>query len=138
MKPTWYGYEYFFKCRGDKNIDPTFIYNMYQTKEPVEAKNIPLPKLPDENKHMIFSSKDGEQTIPVYYEMETQQLHAVTKNFAYGIEPRNIEQRFALHALLNPQVPLVSITGKAEENFTCPCSCFRDGMNLIIFCWRAQ
>jgi len=101
-----------------KNIDPSFIYSMYQTREPVEAKSIPLPKLPDENKHMILSSKDGEQTIPVYYEMETQQLHAVTKNFAYGIEPRNIEQRFALHALLNPQVPLVSITGKAGTGKT--------------------
>ncbi len=101
-----------------KNIDASFIYKMYQTKDPVKAENIPLPKLPDENKHMILSSKEGEQTIPVYYELETKQLYGVSKNYAYGVEPRNIEQRFALHALLNPKIPLVSITGKAGTGKT--------------------
>jgi PhoH-like ATPase len=100
------------------NIDPNFIYLMYQNPKPIEAENIPLKELPDENKHFVFKSADGEQTAPVYFELETKQLHVVQKNRAYGIEPRNTEQRFALQALLNPNIPLVSITGKAGTGKT--------------------
>ena len=31
----------------------------------------------------------------------------------YGIKPRNAEQAFAIHAILNPNVKLVSLTGVA-------------------------
>jgi PhoH-like ATPase len=36
----------------------------------------------------------------------------------YGITPRNAEQSFAIHALCNPQVPLVTISGKAGTGKT--------------------
>ncbi len=37
---------------------------------------------------------------------------------AYGIRPRNEEQRFALDACLNPKIPLVSLTGGAGTGKT--------------------
>lgn len=101
-----------------KNISPTFVNNMFQSREPVSAKDIPFSKMPDENKHLVLCTDDQQQTIPVYFELETQTLHPVLRQHAYGIEPRNIEQKFALQALLNPKVPLVSITGKAGTGKT--------------------
>ena len=42
----------------------------------------------------------------------------VHPNGAYGIRPRNDEQRFALDACLNPDIPLVSLTGGAGTGKT--------------------
>ena len=35
------------------------------------------------------------------------------KQYVYGIKPRNAEQTFALHALLNPDIKLVTLQGVA-------------------------
>jgi PhoH-like ATPase len=45
-------------------------------------------------------------------------LRRVNKKSAYGIFPRNAEQTFALNALLDPDIHLVSITGKAGTGKT--------------------
>jgi PhoH-like ATPase len=42
----------------------------------------------------------------------------VPKGAAYGITPRNAEQTFALHAVTNPDVPLVSLSGAAGTGKT--------------------
>lgn len=65
------------------------------------------------NEYIVFNenilakvSKDG-RTI--------EKLH---KTHAYGITSRNIEQAFALDALLNPDIKLISLTGKAGTGKT--------------------
>jgi len=45
-------------------------------------------------------------------------LERLQKAPAYGIKPRNAEQTFALHAITNPAVPLVTLTGKAGTGKT--------------------
>jgi PhoH-like ATPase len=45
-------------------------------------------------------------------------IRRVTKETVYGITPRNAEQSFAVHALLNPNVKLVTISGKAGTGKT--------------------
>ncbi|OGV65475.1 MAG: phosphate starvation-inducible protein PhoH [Lentisphaerae bacterium RIFOXYB12_FULL_65_16] len=45
-------------------------------------------------------------------------IRRVIKQAAYGITPRNAEQTFALDALTNPQIQLVTITGKAGTGKT--------------------
>ncbi|MCP4146836.1 MAG: DUF2075 domain-containing protein, partial [bacterium] len=42
----------------------------------------------------------------------------IEKPKAYGIVPRNAEQCFALHALLNPDISLVTLSGKAGTGKT--------------------
>jgi PhoH-like ATPase len=42
----------------------------------------------------------------------------VEKKTAYGIKPRNAEQTFSLNSLLNPEIKLVSLTGKAGTGKT--------------------
>jgi len=45
-------------------------------------------------------------------------MKRVDKVPAYGINPRNSEQTFALDALSNPDIPLVSLSGKAGTGKT--------------------
>ena len=48
----------------------------------------------------------------------TDRIERVVKPLAYGISPRNAEQTFALHAVLNPDVPLVTLSGAAGTGKT--------------------
>jgi PhoH-like ATPase len=48
----------------------------------------------------------------------TDTIRRVEKHTAFGIEPRNAEQTFSLNALLNPDIKLVSLSGKAGTGKT--------------------
>ena len=52
------------------------------------------------------------------YDAEKKQVVLVRKREAYGIRPRNDEQKFALDACLNPDIQLVSLTGGAGTGKT--------------------
>ncbi|MBI2570403.1 MAG: PhoH family protein [Candidatus Schekmanbacteria bacterium] len=52
------------------------------------------------------------------YNAGTKTLNRVEKRSVYGISPRNAEQTFAIHAILDPEIPLVSITGAAGTGKT--------------------
>jgi PhoH-like ATPase len=53
-----------------------------------------------------------------YYNPESEQVELVKRMNAYGITPRNPEQTFALHAIMNPAIQLVSLTGAAGTGKT--------------------
>lgn len=53
-----------------------------------------------------------------YYNPESDRVELVKQLNAYGITPRNAEQTFALHAIMNPDVQLVSVTGAAGTGKT--------------------
>jgi PhoH-like ATPase len=53
-----------------------------------------------------------------YYNPEKQVLEHVQKRTAMRINPRNAEQVFAMHALLNPDVKLVTLQGVAGTGKT--------------------
>lgn len=67
--------------------------------------------------HYYAISKDEVHTI-VYYNSETGLLERVNKESAHGIRPRNMEQAFALHAVMNPNVLLCTIQGIAGTGKT--------------------
>jgi PhoH-like ATPase len=52
------------------------------------------------------------------YHAQDQKLRRVEKTSAYGIRPRNSEQAFALAALLDPEISLVTLSGKAGTGKT--------------------
>ena len=62
----------------------------------------------------------GSQAEPLAarYDANQKQVVQVPVRYAYGIKPRNIEQRFALDACLNPNTQLVSLTGGAGTGKT--------------------
>ena len=69
-------------------------------------------------KNHYFIVKDGKKSAMAYYNPNDNIMERVEKVAAFGIVPRNAEQVFALHAILNPKVKLVSLQGVAGTGKT--------------------
>lgn len=65
-----------------------------------------------------FILKNHKNSALAYYNSNEDRIDRVDKQTAYGIKPRNAEQAFALHALMNPEIQLVTIQGVAGTGKT--------------------
>ena len=65
-----------------------------------------------------FILKNHKNSVLTYFNPREDRLEKVEKIGAYGIRPRNAEQTFALHALLNPEIRLVTLQGVAGTGKT--------------------
>lgn len=68
------------------------------------------------NQYFILKNTKGSAL--TYYNPATKMLERIEKRSAYRISPRNAEQVFALHAIMNPDVKLVTISGVAGTGKT--------------------
>jgi len=84
-----------------------------QENLPSESLNIPAYT---NNHFYILKGKKSE--VSGFYSAQTQQLEKVTEQPVFNIYPRNIEQAFAIHALLDPDIKLVTIQGNAGTGKT--------------------
>jgi PhoH-like ATPase len=71
---------------------------------------------PQANHYFIL--KNGGSSALSYFNPVTEEIERVEKRTAYGIKPKNAEQVFAMHAILNPNVKLVTISGVAGTGKT--------------------
>jgi len=62
--------------------------------------------------------KNGKSSSLAFYNHLNDHVERIEKEFVYGIKPKNAEQAFALHALLNPNVKLVALQGVAGTGKT--------------------
>jgi PhoH-like ATPase len=72
------------------------------------------------NEYVIFSNEDKNRHI-ARYDLEDGLFHLIDYNKiseVFGISPRNDEQRIALDMLINPNIKLVSLIGKAGTGKT--------------------
>jgi PhoH-like ATPase len=74
---------------------------------------VPLP-VPNEN----FVLRNGSQSVLATFRAEDDAFHRIRKQPAYGISPRNAEQAFALEALTNDAIRLVTLAGTAGTGKT--------------------
>ncbi|MEC7596797.1 MAG: PIN domain-containing protein, partial [Planctomycetota bacterium] len=88
----------------------------YQQSEPVPVSQVEGLEAPVANENFIIRS--GTKSVLATYNRETDDLHRVDKCKSYGISPRNAEQSFALHALTNDSIKLVTLVGKAGTGKT--------------------
>ena len=96
-------------------INSEKIANIYKDGF-AEVADIMHPEKALSNKYYIL--KSSKNSALCYYNPETQRIEKVEKKTAYGIRPRNAEQAFALHAIMNPEVKLVTIQGVAGTGKT--------------------
>lgn len=69
--------------------------------------------------HWEGNSKASEdEVVTARYDADRKEIVLVRNREAYGIKPRNIEQKFAMDACLNMNIPLVSLTGGAGTGKT--------------------
>ncbi|MEM9859194.1 MAG: PhoH family protein [Bacteroidota bacterium] len=81
-----------------------------------DAKEILGDKTPVKNSYYIF--KNGKKSILSYYNPFKDQIEHVEKKAVYGVKPRNAEQTFAIHAIMNPEIKLVTMQGVAGTGKT--------------------
>lgn len=90
----------------------TSIYNNGFCKaDDVLKKNQIIP-----NHYYIL--KNGNQSVLARYDKDENTIHRVVKSAAFGVIPKNAEQAFALDAIMNPNLKLVTIQGVAGTGKT--------------------
>jgi PhoH-like ATPase len=97
------------------NAESDLINHLYEQKT-CDVKSVLKRKRPVA--HNYFIIKSDRKSGLAYYNPTSKLIELVEKRPVYGIKPRNAEQTFAIHALLNPAVRLISITGVAGTGKT--------------------
>ncbi|MEI6054928.1 MAG: PhoH family protein [Lentisphaerota bacterium] len=103
--------------RLEANTPENIIDKLYTGNEEVSVEEMGFlgePLYPNE----FLILRNGKKSALATYDASTKMVKHIDKIPAYGIIPRNAEQIFALHALLNPKIKLVSISGKAGTGKT--------------------
>lgn len=82
----------------------------------VPATELGLIPNPVANENFIL--RNGSKSVLARYRQDDLSFNRILTNKAYGIKPRNAEQSFALTALLDDSVKLVTLAGKAGSGKT--------------------
>ena len=99
-----------------ENIPDKIISEFYNDEQLVKADEFNFDFELTPNKYIII--KGAKSSVLAYYNKNLDQLERVKKQHIFGIEPRNAEQTFSVHALTNKDVELVALTGKAGTGKT--------------------
>ena len=101
-----------------EDVDDELLIKLFQPPYQVPAKPF-LKKLNGEafsNKYYIL--RNTNRSVLAHLDQNKEFIVKVDKTNVYGINPRNAEQSFAVNALINPDIKLVSMTGKAGTGKT--------------------
>ena len=101
-------------------LEPEIMQELaYGPDTAVDWKSIQKDE-PRANQLYKFSWKGSgkEEQVCARYDVTRGKIALVKTREAYGIRPRNDEQKFALDACLNPKIQLVSLTGGAGTGKT--------------------
>jgi len=102
--------------RTVENLPEEIIERMYRRPFEVPVSDYPGEDPLNPNEYLIM--RNARKSALGTYNPFSQQIERVEKHTIYGITPRNAEQTFALNALLNTDIPLVSLSGKAGTGKT--------------------
>ncbi|WDP84132.1 MAG: PhoH family protein [Desulfobacter sp.] len=99
-----------------ENINSNVLDALYQ--KPYET---PTASLGDKlnfysNENLVL--KNGSKSALAVFDGASQTVKLIQSRACYGIKPRNSEQTFALNAMLNPDISLVTVSGKAGTGKT--------------------
>ena len=97
-----------------EEIPSQLIDELYKKPFEIGVKNISSELVP--NEYLIL--RNGKKSALGHYNAQTEKIERINKTEAFGINSRNAEQAFALDALLNEDIKLVSISGKAGTGKT--------------------
>jgi PhoH-like ATPase len=99
-----------------EGVNHELINKLYELPEGINSAEFKLDS--DLTGHQFFIMKNDGASALAHFNPVNRMLTRVIKQNTYGIDPRNAEQTFALDALMNPDIQLVSLTGKAGTGKT--------------------
>ncbi|MBO9700743.1 MAG: PhoH family protein [Sporocytophaga sp.] len=97
-----------------ENVPYEDINQIYE-KGSIPSSIIPKQQLIQNHYYILKSEKNS---VLGYYNASEDRIEHVEKKTVYGIKPRNAEQTFAIHAIMNPDIKLVSMQGVAGTGKT--------------------
>ena len=98
------------------DVSAEAVDKLFQEKGFVEAAGLPEVTDPLSNENFILRS--GSRSVLATYRPKEQQFHRITRTSCFGIRPRNAEQSFALQALTDPNIKLITLSGRAGSGKT--------------------
>jgi len=103
-------------CRSLEGVDAMLIDSLHREDQGVPVDAFGLDPEALANEYLIV--RNGRKSVLACHRPGNGTVCKVHRKSVYGIVPRNAEQSFAVHALCNPEVPLVTISGKAGTGKT--------------------
>lgn len=97
-----------------KNVDLAIIEDL-KTNKVIDAAILDLPY---KTANHFYILKNKRKEVTAFYNVSSQTLKYVSHDGVFGVSPRNAEQSFAVEALLNPAIKLVTIQGNAGTGKT--------------------
>ncbi len=103
---------------GNSVVDRASVeaVNLIYEKGACPSKDVLKKEVPLANHYYVVKNAGG--SVLTRYEESSKTLKRVVKTSSYGIIPKNAEQSFALDAIMNPDIRLVSIQGVAGTGKT--------------------
>ncbi|KEO72115.1 PhoH family protein [Anditalea andensis] len=98
------------------NISHEVVTSLYDSFS-IDASKV-LAKDQINKANAFYILKSSKSSVLAYYNQEEGAMERVDKKIAYNIKPKNAEQAFALHAIMNPRIKLISIQGVAGTGKT--------------------
>lgn len=102
--------------RVEEQVDPELISKLYTP--PYEFPSVDLTITPELLPNEFLILRGERKSALAVFDDELNAIRHVDKLPAFGITPRNAEQTYALDAILNDRIKLVSLTGKAGTGKT--------------------
>lgn len=99
-----------------ENINDETIDLLHTDPYQLEASRFQEDIQPKPNENFIL--RNNQKSVLATYDAFDDYYVRINKQSAYGITPRNAEQSFALKALTNPRIQLVTVSGKAGTGKT--------------------
>ena len=111
--------EHFFGWKEIEVVD-SIIEKLYKNKK-IEIKEIKIEDVVS-NEFFLLKSNSSNSSALAFYNQSLQLLELIAPKLkeksVWGIKPRNKEQIFSMHLLLNPEIKLVALVGKAGTGKT--------------------
>ena len=97
-----------------EDVDADVVRKMYVSGQ---TRKISVLGKNRKNNHFYILRNQSASALGFFSE-SNRFIERVDKSYAYGIKPKNAEQAFALHAILNPDIHLVTVSGVAGTGKT--------------------
>ncbi|HQQ98109.1 MAG TPA: PhoH family protein [Cyclobacteriaceae bacterium] len=97
------------------NVDPDVIDLLYEKGYCPPEDLLGKAEL---TKNHYYILRSGKKSILAFYNSANGMVEHVEKRGVYGIKPRNAEQAFAIHAVMKPEIKLVTMQGVAGTGKT--------------------
>ncbi|MBN8570583.1 MAG: PhoH family protein [Ignavibacteria bacterium] len=101
-----------------EDFNDDILQELYSPPFEIPLKKAFSKKQKDVIPNKFYILRNSARSILAYVDPVKEMLLKVDKATVYGVKPRNAEQTFAVDALLNQNIPIMSITGKAGTGKT--------------------